>query len=272
MCAAPPACFFGRLATSQSLALSGQHAQPRLHALVQVEKGSKQYKLDSQGNIVNADAASAAAAPAAPAASPFAAAFGGGGGGGGGFTFGSDGGASAGGGGGFTFGAPPAGGGFVFGGAAAPAANGGGFTFGGAAPAPASAPKRSADPAPAPQAKRSRTNALRLTGGESGCVLIVGNGDCGQLGLGGGEDDVRDSVVPLRMSVLDGMRICQVKGKGGGVAVGMVEKGNWQGGPGPIRKVEGGMADETPRPFPPSGQAPLTAPWAGGVLSGDGQI
>jgi hypothetical protein len=180
-----------------------------------VEKGTKKYKLDSQGNIINPDAAGAAAAPAAPAASPFPPAFGGGGsgsGGGGGFIFGSNGGSAAhGGGGNFAFGTPPAGGGFIFGGApAGGGGGGGGFVFGGAAAAPAPGPKRAAEVATAPKAKRSRTNALRLTGEESGCVLIVGNGDCGQLGLGGGEEDVRDSLAPIRMSSLDAMRICQV--------------------------------------------------------------
>ena len=197
---------------------------------MQVEKGAKKYKLDKQGNIINPDFADVAPAPAAPAPSPFAAAFGGVGAssGGSGFTFGA--GAAAPAGGGFTFGsgpgaAPaPAGGGFVFGGKPTASngasvfgggSGGSGFIFGSPGPAPApavtdGASKRPAGASTAPKAKRGRTNALRLTGSETGCVLIVGNGDCGQLGLGSGDDDVRDSLKPIRMSALDAMRICQV--------------------------------------------------------------
>ena len=183
----------------------------------QVDKSAKKYKLDEQGNIINPDTDDVE--PAEPAASPFAAAFGGGApaAAGGGFSFG---GAPAAGGGGFAFGgsaAPAAGGGgFVFGGAPAPAAGGGGgagFVFGGAA-APAAvgaAKKRPAKELAATRAKRSRTNALRLTGEESGIVLISGNGDCGQLGLGSGDDDVRDAMSPVRMPALDLMRVCQVR-------------------------------------------------------------
>ena len=161
---------------------------------------------------------------------------------GGGFQFGGAA-APAPGGGGFQFGgtaAPaPAGGGFQFGGGSAPAgggfvaapaaAGGGGFTFGSAAPAApvpaggfqfggappaAAAPgggaaKRKADAASAP-AKRLRMRELRLTGSESGGVLIVGNGDCGQLGTGDDDDAVRDSLKFVRLPSLDAQRVCQL--------------------------------------------------------------
>ena len=58
--------------------------------------------------------------------------------------------------------------------------------------------------------KRRRTRDLRLSGSESGCVYVVGNGDCGQLGLGAEDDDVRDSLKPMRLSALDAVRICQL--------------------------------------------------------------
>ena len=66
-----------------------------------------------------------------------------------------------------------------------------------------------AKPAAAP-AKRRRTRDLRLTGGESGGVLVVGNGDCGQLGLGDDDDDLRDTLVPAPIASLDAMRVCQL--------------------------------------------------------------
>ncbi len=157
-------------------------------------------------------------AAAAPAAGGFV--FGGGGGAAaapaaGGFTFGAGGGGGA---------APAAasGGGFTFGsgGGDAPAAasggGGGGFVFGaGSAASPAAAGGASKRGAEAmerrTEAKRRRTRDLRLTGSESGKVLVVGNGDCGQLGLGEEDDDVRDAVkAPVPLRSLDSMRVCQL--------------------------------------------------------------
>jgi hypothetical protein len=51
-------------------------------------------------------------------------------------------------------------------------------------------------------AKKRRVRELRLNGDETGDVMIVGNGDCGQLGLGDGDDDTRDSLVPLVVASL----------------------------------------------------------------------
>ena len=60
------------------------------------------------------------------------------------------------------------------------------------------------------EAKRRRTRDLRLTGTESGTLLVVGNGDCGQFGLGDDDDDVRDSLKPVPMPSLAAMRVCSV--------------------------------------------------------------
>ena len=173
-----------------------------------VEKGAKKYKLDAQGNIINPPPSAEPAA--APAPSPFAAMFAGGGaaapapagGGGGGFVFG---GVSSGGGGG------GGGGGFVFGGASAgaPAPAAGGFVFGGAPATPQQGDKRGGQLISRTAVKRRRTRDLRLSGSESGYVYVVGNGDCGQLGLGDDEDK-RDSYKPLRIPALDAIRVCQL--------------------------------------------------------------
>ena len=126
---------------------------------------------------------------------------------GGGFVFGgqavaSTAGGNGGGGGGFTFGGPPA------------VAAGNGFVFQGTAAAPSAADnKRRADDGGGErrtEAKRRRTRELRLTGQESGTVHVTGNGDCGQLGLGDEDEDVRDSLTPCPLAVLDGKRVCQV--------------------------------------------------------------
>ena len=191
--------------------------------MIMVDKNAPKYKLDAQGNVMNPPPSGGPAPAPAPAANVFGAAVGGGGAApaGGGFTFG--GGAPAPTGGGFAFGggtAPaPAGSGFTFGGASAPAPAGSGFAFGGAAatPPPAggggfvfgagAAPAAAAggfgenkrkpdggDEQRRTAAKRRRTRDLRLTGDESGKVMVVGNGDCGQLGLGEDDDDVRGSL------------------------------------------------------------------------------
>jgi hypothetical protein len=168
--------------------------------MIMVDKNAPKYKLDAQGNVINMPPPAAAPAPAAPV---FGAAVSGGTSSGAGFQFGASDGGGGSNGGGFTFGgataAPaaggfggataPAAGGFVFGGATAPASNGGGFVFGGtavSAPAGAPAGKRKPDDEVGrrTEAKRRRTRDLRLTGDESGRVHIVGNGDCGQIGLG----------------------------------------------------------------------------------------
>eukprot|EP00900_Chrysochromulina_parva_P021642 jgi/Chrpa1/4110/Chrysochromulina_OHIO_Genome00003228-RA len=57
---------------------------------------------------------------------------------------------------------------------------------------------------------RLRSRELRLTGAESGVVLVVGNGDCGQLGLGDEDEDTRDSYQLVRMPTLDAQRIKEV--------------------------------------------------------------
>ena len=59
-------------------------------------------------------------------------------------------------------------------------------------------------------AKRSRTSKVVRRKGDFGSVYVVGNGDCGQLGLGAGDDDVRDTLKPLLVASLDGKRVCQV--------------------------------------------------------------
>ena len=129
-------------------------------------------------------------------------------------------------GGGFVFGGAVApasngssGGGLVFGGgggAPAPASNGGGFVFGaggGAAAAPGfggGGEKRKPDGEGGErrtEAKRRRTRDLRLTGDESGKCLVVGNGDCGQLGLGEEDDDIRDTYKPLPIPILNKMNV-----------------------------------------------------------------
>ncbi|KAL1526898.1 hypothetical protein AB1Y20_015589 [Prymnesium parvum] len=152
--------------------------------MIMVEKGAKKYKLDGQGNIINPPPA-AAPAPAAP--SPFSAMF-----------------------------APAPASGFVFGGGEAAAANGfvfggtpaaSGFIFGGAPATPPQQEKRAGAQLCRTAVKRQRTRELRLSGNESGAVFVVGNGDCGQLGLGAGDEDVRDSLVPLRLKVLDSVRV-----------------------------------------------------------------
>lgn len=207
--------------------------------MIMVDKNAPKYKLDAQGNVMNPPPSGGPAPAPAPAANVFGAAVGGGGAApaGGGFTFG--GGAPAPTGGGFAFGggtAPaPAGSGFTFGGASAPAPAGSGFAFGGAAatPPPAggggfvfgagAAPAAAAggfgenkrkpdggDEQRRTAAKRRRTRDLRLTGDESGKVMVVGNGDCGQLGLGEDDDDIRDSLKPLVIGTLDAMRVCQL--------------------------------------------------------------
>lgn len=52
---------------------------------------------------------------------------------------------------------------------------------------------------------------MRLTGDECGSVLVVGNGDCGQLGLGEEDDDVRDTLKPLPLPTLgSAMRVSQL--------------------------------------------------------------
>lgn len=215
-----------------------------------VDKSAPKYKLDAKGNIINPPPKADAPAPAAAGSSGIfgfggAAPAGGGGsgggfvfggteapaatsGGGGGFVFGGGSAAPAaagggGGGGGFVFGGTPApaGGGFAFGGAnaaqAAAAGGGGGFVFGKSAEGSATAAgggveKRRADTAGdrRTEPKRRRTRDLRLTGDESGTVLVVGNGDCGQLGLGDEDDDVRDTLKPAPMPALDSKRICQI--------------------------------------------------------------
>lgn len=217
---------------------------------IMVDKSAPKYKLDAKGNIINPPPKADAPAPAAAGSSGIfgfggAAPAGGGGsgggfvfggteapaatsGGGGGFVFGGGSAAPAaagggGGGGGFVFGGTPApaGGGFAFGGAnaaqAAAAGGGGGFVFGKSAEGSATAAgggveKRRADTAGdrRTEPKRRRTRDLRLTGDESGTVLVVGNGDCGQLGLGDEDDDVRDTLKPAPMPALDSKRICQI--------------------------------------------------------------
>ena len=59
-------------------------------------------------------------------------------------------------------------------------------------------------------AKKRRVRELRLNGDETGDVMIVGNGDCGQLGLGDGDDDTRDSLVPLVVASLSAQGIVSI--------------------------------------------------------------
>lgn len=187
--------------------------------MIMVEKGAKQYKLDAQGNIINPPPSSAPE-PASTGPSPFNAVFGGGvaapAPAGSGFAFGGSAGGS--GGGGFVFGGSSGGGGgggFVFGGmngegSGGAAAAAGGFVFGGAPPTPNQPEKRGGELISRTAVKRRRTRDLRLSGSESGFVYVVGNGDCGQLGLGAGDDDVRDSLKPIRLATLDAVRVCQL--------------------------------------------------------------
>jgi len=188
--------------------------------MIMVDKSAPKYKLDENGNIINPPDAGAAAGGGAGAnggGNAFAAAVGaggGGGGGGGGFTFGvGSGGGSAG---GFKFGTgdtggSAAGGGFTFGGKSVPAApvsGGGGFVFGANSDAGGVAAKKRAAEEAGPRAKRLRSSALQLRGDESGGVLIVGNGDCGQLGLGGEDDSLRDTLTPVPIPSLGAVRVC----------------------------------------------------------------
>jgi len=178
-------------------------------ALAQVDKQAKKYELDANGNIVNPPPPSGGGGGTSSGC-----AFGGGGSTtSSGFAFGGGGGASAG------AGAP----GFVFGGAAPAAGGGGGFVFGGGAAAPAAkggfvfgagsppGEKRKTDVAERKTAaKKRRVRELRLNGDETGDVMIVGNGDCGQLGLGDGDDDTRDSLVPLVVASLSAQGIVSI--------------------------------------------------------------
>ena len=176
-------------------------------ALAQVDKQAKKYELDANGNIVNPPPSGGGGGTSSGCA------FGGGGSTtSSGFAFGGGGGASTG------AGAP----GFVFGGAAPAAGGGGGFVFGGGAAAPAAkgfvfgagsppGEKRKTDVAERKTgAKKRRVRELRLNGDETGDVMIVGNGDCGQLGLGDGDDDTRDSLVPLVVASLSAHGIVSI--------------------------------------------------------------
>ena len=178
-------------------------------ALAQVDKQAKKYELDANGNIVNPPPPSGGGGGTSSGC-----AFGGGGSTtSSGFAFGGGGGASAGAGApGFVFGgaAPAAGcgGGFVFGGGAAAPAAKGGFVFGAGSPP---GEKRKTDVAERKTAaKKRRVRELRLNGDETGDVMIVGNGDCGQLGLGDGDDDTRDSLVPLVVASLSAQGIVSI--------------------------------------------------------------
>ena len=186
--------------------------------MIMMEKGTKRYKLDAQGNIINPPPAEVAAP--APGPSPFGAVFGGGApaAGGGGFVFGSApaGGGGGGSGGGFVFGnsssgGGDSGGGFKFGGGGGESGGGGGFVFGANGPStPQGAEKRQGENMNRTAVKRRRTRDMRLSGNESGVVFVVGNGDCGQLGLGSEDDDCRDSLIPIRIASLDALRVCQL--------------------------------------------------------------
>ena len=176
-------------------------------ALAQVDKQAKKYELDSNGNIVNPPSSGGGGGTSGCA-------FGGGG------STTSSGFAFGGGGGGASTGAGVPG--FVFGGAAPAAGAGGGFVFGGGAGAPAAkgfvfgagsppGEKRKAGVAERKTgAKKRRVRELRLNGDETGDVMIVGNGDCGQLGLGDGDDDTRDSLVPLVVASLSAQGIVSI--------------------------------------------------------------
>jgi len=173
---------------------------------IMVDKQAKKYELDSNGNIVNPP-------PSGGGTSAFGSSGGGGSTTSSGFAFGGGGaGASTGAGlPGFIFGvaapAAVAGGGFVFGGGGgAPAAKG--FVFGAGSPP---GEKRKTDVAERKTgAKKRRVRELRLNGDETGDVMIVGNGDCGQLGLGDGDDDTRDSLVPLVVASLSAQGIVSI--------------------------------------------------------------
>lgn len=58
--------------------------------------------------------------------------------------------------------------------------------------------------------KKRRTRELRLTGKETGDVMVVGNGDCGQLGLGEEDDDCRDSLKMVVVASLGAERVTSV--------------------------------------------------------------
>ena len=51
---------------------------------------------------------------------------------------------------------------------------------------------------------------LRLTGKETGEVMVVGNGDCGQLGMGEEDDDCRDSLTMVVVASLSAERVTSV--------------------------------------------------------------
>ena len=175
--------------------------------LTQVDKQAKKYELDSNGNIVNPP-------PSGGGGGTSGCAFGGGGSTTStGFAFGGGGGGAS---------TAPGVPGFVFGGGAPAAGAGGGFVFGGGAGAPAAkgfvfgagsppGEKRKGDVAERKTgAKKRRVRELRLNGDETGDVMIVGNGDCGQLGLGDGDDDTRDSLVPLVVASLSAQGIVSI--------------------------------------------------------------
>ncbi len=173
----------------------GTSVSPTPRAPAQVDKAAKKYKLDANGNIVNPPPADSGGGGSTPASSAFA--FGGG----------SEGKSSASGP-GFVFGGGAAAstGGFVFGGGGSGSAttSAAGFVFGGQPVAsPPAQEKRKTDVTDRKTAaKKRRVRELRLNGDETGDVLIVGNGDCGQLGLGDSDDDTRDSLVPLVVASL----------------------------------------------------------------------
>lgn len=181
---------------------------------VKVEKGAKKHKLDVQGNIIDPDAPGAGPSSSGGAGGGFGgSAFAGGSGGSSSFDFGGAPTGGGGGGGGFSFSSTlevSDGGVFKYGGGSAPASDGGGSTFqGGSTTAPAKPSKRlvpSSD-APAVKTKRRRMMEIRRTGTESGACFVVGNGDCGQLGLGAEDDDVRDTLVPLPLPPLSSARV-----------------------------------------------------------------
>lgn len=161
---------------------------------IMVDVNSKEYDLDSSGNIVGGVAA-ADGAEAPKSAAPTGFVFGSGGGlpvasAPPTFSFGVPasglGAAGSGGGGGFSFGVPAASG------AAAPpvfGAPGGGGLFGGFG-----APK-------APEPERRKRKAVRQLGRATGDVYVAGNGDCSQMGLGE-EEGRMECAVPERVAAL----------------------------------------------------------------------